>query len=609
MSTMDVRLPDGTVVRGVPANITRAELAQRLQKNGMAVPADWLAAERPKTPETKYDPAEGMSTVERAAAGAGKAMVDLARGVGQMIPIRRDGQWSTMVTREDVAEARKRDEPLMNTSAGKVGNIGGAVATMLPTAFIPGANTLAGAGAIGAVSGLLQPSTSTTETVTQTGAGGLLGPAALLAGRAIGSVAQGGRALLDPLTTKGQDRVAAQTLQSFATDPRAAASNLARAREIVPGSAPTMAQAARDPGLAQLERSLVAKPETGGLLSARFADQRAARLGAIQNVAGADDYYNAVKAGRATFAKQDYDAAIAAGFDMKALEKARPQLEKIMSRPSVEQAKRVAVSLARESDQTIDDFGSVRGLDYLVKALDNQISAAKSGGSSIGKEELRALTQTKSDLLGVIEKVAPSYKEARDNFAAMSRQVNAMDVARELQRAYEPALGRFGANTREMGQAYGRALNNATESVKRATGMDRPLADIMPTADIAALESVARDLASKTAAEEMGRSVGSNTAQNLASQNLMRRILGPMGMPETAGESTIAQTIASPLTGLYRLGGAEPKILERLSQAALDPADAARLLLMAQQPSRVGLLGMRSQPYLPVLPLGLLTSE
>lgn len=41
---MDVRLPDGTIIQGVPDNITKADLVGRLQKNGMAVPADWLDA-------------------------------------------------------------------------------------------------------------------------------------------------------------------------------------------------------------------------------------------------------------------------------------------------------------------------------------------------------------------------------------------------------------------------------------------------------------------------------------------------------------------------------------------------------------------------------------
>jgi len=51
---MDVRLPDGTLIQGVPDNMTRAELVTKLQGNGMAVPAEWLQASAPApapTPE------------------------------------------------------------------------------------------------------------------------------------------------------------------------------------------------------------------------------------------------------------------------------------------------------------------------------------------------------------------------------------------------------------------------------------------------------------------------------------------------------------------------------------------------------------------------------
>lgn len=108
------------------------------------------------------------------AAGAGKAVVDLGRGAGQ---------FAGLVSRQDVANSRAQDAPLMGTTAGKLGNFAGNVAATIPTAFIPGANTLAGAGVIGAVAGAFQPSTSTQETLTNIGAGGAVG----VAGQAIGS--------------------------------------------------------------------------------------------------------------------------------------------------------------------------------------------------------------------------------------------------------------------------------------------------------------------------------------------------------------------------------------------------------------------------------------
>lgn len=46
---MDVKLPDGTVIQGVPDGTTKADLVKKLQGNGMAVPSEWLA-EAPAKP-------------------------------------------------------------------------------------------------------------------------------------------------------------------------------------------------------------------------------------------------------------------------------------------------------------------------------------------------------------------------------------------------------------------------------------------------------------------------------------------------------------------------------------------------------------------------------
>ena len=41
---MDVRLPDGTIIKNVPDGTTKADLVAKLQGNGMAVPSEWLQA-------------------------------------------------------------------------------------------------------------------------------------------------------------------------------------------------------------------------------------------------------------------------------------------------------------------------------------------------------------------------------------------------------------------------------------------------------------------------------------------------------------------------------------------------------------------------------------
>lgn len=146
------------------------------------------------------DPTSGMSTLDKLTAGAGKAVVDIGRGAGQ---------WLGLVSRDDVAESRKTDAPLMKTGAGTVGNIAGNVAMLAPTALIPGANTYAGASAIGAVTGALQPSTSTAETAANIGLGGAGGAAGKAIADKAASVVTNARAQAAQAATQNAQRIGA----------------------------------------------------------------------------------------------------------------------------------------------------------------------------------------------------------------------------------------------------------------------------------------------------------------------------------------------------------------------------------------------------------------
>lgn len=108
-------------------------------------------------------------TASNLAAGAGKAFVDIGRGVSQLFG---------GMSEQEVDEAKKYDAPLMSTKAGVIGNIGGNIAAFAPTAFIPGANTYTGSALIGAAAGALQPTGTNDSRLSNVGwgvAGGLGG--------------------------------------------------------------------------------------------------------------------------------------------------------------------------------------------------------------------------------------------------------------------------------------------------------------------------------------------------------------------------------------------------------------------------------------------------
>jgi len=545
-----------------------------------------LAPQKPD--EFAFDPRRDLTGLERSLAGIGKAGTNLAMGIGQSLG---------MTDRADVAEMQKRDAPLMNTSEGFWGNAAGNAAALLPTAFIPGANTMAGAATIGGVTGFLAPSSSTSQTLKNMGFGAAAGPAGLALGRLGGALWQGGKALLQPMTQSGQNKIAADLLNASATSPADAIKQMSGATALVPGSQPTVAQVAKDPGLAQLERTLAANPEMAAALQARYAAQRAARGGSLQSLAGTDAYYQGIKEGRKIFGNEDYAKAIAQGVDAKMAQALGPQIENLMARPSIKQAQSVARRLAAEEGIELTEFGSVQGMDWLKKALDNQISKAAQPGSGIGKADLRALMQTKDDLMKTLEQIAPAYKVANDNYAKASKQVAGMDVARSLLDKYTAPSATYGNTAREQGAQFQRALSNATDSVKGVTKIDQPISAVLPTSDIAALEAVARDIARKQFAEEAGRAVGSPTAQNLISQNVLRRTLGPAGLPQSWAESTMLNTLLRPVEFAGKL--ATPRIQNRLAELLLDPNQAAAVMRMQQSLPITSRLAAESQRYLP----------
>lgn len=135
------------------------------------------------TPET--DPnwaANEMSAGGRFAAGAGKAIVDLGRGAGQM---------TGLVSGDDVQASRERDAALMDTGAGTAGNIAGSIAAFVPTMAIPGANTYTGAAALGGVFGALQPTTEDESRLKNTAVGGALGVAGQYGANKLAQVLKG----------------------------------------------------------------------------------------------------------------------------------------------------------------------------------------------------------------------------------------------------------------------------------------------------------------------------------------------------------------------------------------------------------------------------------
>lgn len=593
--------------------------------------------------------------VERFLAGAGKAFTDLGRGTGQIVGA---------VDQQGIAESKALDKPLMNTGAGFAGNVTGNVAALLPTAFIPGANTIPGAAAVGAASGLLAPQAEGNVAVgklVDAGVGSILGAGGVAAGRALNAGWNAGKGVIEPFTKGGQQNIVGRTLQRFATNPDAAATAANGFADAVPGYASTLAEATQDPGLATLQRAVM-NTDAAAQIGARDVANAGAVKSAVGAMAGDDvaraaavaarkqasqPLYNAVaKAAEPVNTKRTVgliDAVVEANPANKALVTPLQQireslfehypadrrgadtwryLNETINAKSLPQREWNVLAQARtvmdrvrkgaiepdEALQQLKGLGSKRGeiagaLDYaraqmkspdyvlmegpqqVKSAIDNVSTLLSDPANSTLKRQLTIIKKSLSNQLG---KAVPEYRQATRTFADMSAPINRMDVGSALYNKLAPALDDFAATPRLKAESFAGALRNGDETVRSATGMRRSLDQVMLPDEMQTLNNVGATLARRASAADLARPAGTNTAQNLSSQNLMRQIAGPLGLPQNFAEARVWPSLLRPVD--FVMKGQEPAINDVLGQAMLDPRFAAQLLQRAQRPQTAGLL-------------------
>lgn len=548
----------------------------------------------------RVDPTKDMSWGEKFAAGAGKAITDTGRGLGQMVGA---------VSREDVADSRALDASLMNTGAGMTGNVAGNIGmALMPGGVVAGAGKVASkvpqlaaaapalqaagstllapksipaALAVGAGQGLVQPSTSTSETVLNTGVGSAASafvPAAIRGGEVAKSFAE-------PFYEKGQAQILGRALRKSAgAQADDALRNLREASapftgpqqgtpktmmgEYVPGSLPTAGEAAQNPGIAALQRTASAlDPSVMNDLAARQAANNQARSTLLTDLSGADGRRMFMEEAREATANQMYGKARKVGVDMAALSpQAQANIADFQKRVPKEIMDR-ARELAKIKGIDLDNESSVQGMHWVKKALDSKIGVAKRTGDD---EMARAYMGLKEDLLKGMDEMSPLYQQARKTYAEMSKPINEMEVIDSIRTsATAPLTGKV------QPAAYARALSDRTaQNVTR-----------MPTATLEnsvgqqsrqSLDALKDDLARENFANTAGRGVGSDTVQKLAYANMLDK----SGLPTFIRDMGPAGVVGNVMGRAADLGykRANDEMSRKLARALLDPQDTASLM-------------------------------
>lgn len=542
----------------------------------------------PKKPA--FDPTEGMSTTEKVLAGIGKAFVDTGRGVGQLFGL---------VSDKDIEEARRLDAPLMATTAGKVGNFGGAVAQALPTALIPGANTLTGAALIGAGQGFIQPTVGDESRLSNAAIGGAAGAGGVAAGRALIGGARAAKALVEPFSQSGRNKIAGRVLERFADDPAAIAS--VRGGPTATGAMPTLAERTGDRGLAQLQDSLRSvDPQIANRISSRLADNNAARIDALRSLAGTSAQRDAAEATRTAATRDLYQQATNANYAVD------QELVNLLRRPAVAQAMKRAETLAANEGRpfafTTDPNAPFSGLGVTVQrtrqvtgqglqdlkmAMDEMLSDPTSGFAGKAGDTIRSL---RGKLVSWMEEANPAFKNARQSYAAASKPLNAMDAGEYIAQKATSNTSDLAGNPRMMANSLLGTLRDEQKLLRAATGRKelKSLDQVFSPEQLATLRAVASETDRAAAVASAGNGPGSATAQRMAAQNILRQLVGPTGLPESWAESALASTVVGKPLNLVYGGVAEPKIQQTLADALLDP-DKARAVLQAARQGQIRL--------------------
>lgn len=569
-------------------------------------------------PKPKTEPGMGAADVpwyENLAAGVGKSMYDAGRGIGQLVGA---------VSQEDIKKARQQDAALMDTTAGTIGDIGGTVGmALLPGGALKAAGavakspamsalggtllapkTIPSALAVGGGMGFIQTAESFGERATNTGIGAAATAVVPAASRAWSAA----KSAVEPFYESGQQQIMGRALNRAAGDqaPQARAA-LAGASELVPGSLPTAGQASGNAGIAALERASSAiDPTVTTAYAERMAQQNAARVNALRDMAGTDGQRALFSADRETAAQQLYDTAYKAGVDLrrdaatgqfltKAQQAARKgEITKLMQTPAMQEAADKAMNLMRNDPnlkgQVLNPAGSVQGLDYTRRALSDMI------GSAQGNEQ-RILINLRERLDTTLNTISPKYAEARTTFAEMSKPINQMDVAQHIaDRSIRPL-----DDVIKPGQFAG-LLNDQT--AKTATGFKGATLDkVMSPEQIGLLGAIKDDLARAEFAKNAGRGAGSDTVQKMAYSN----ILEGAGIPTWLQNLSVAQ-IGGNLAGragdaVY--GRANRDMATKLAQGLLNPSEAAQWMALAKQTQDPAIAGLLARGLL--TPLGVAT--
>lgn len=422
-----------------------------------------------------------------------------------------------------------------------------------------------------------------TEIVTS-----MVGPQ--VGGEFIGGVARGGVSAANKLQTYFNPKLA--NYLAAAEGKGADILNwLQNARELVPGSKPTTAQAlaAAPQGGAEFTQFASLQPRSVGNIpkeartayNVRRAEQEAAREEAVGRVGGTPKGKQVMEEVRDELSDPLYAAA-------------RSPNNPVDINPVVAEIDSLIAASPRER-QVVDKLKSIK--DNLTGITNGQeaVSALKDIKTILNAEKdsftIGAIKTVEDKLI----KAVPGMEDARAVFAQASEPINRMNIGTYLK---EALTGSLPAGTERAG-AYASALKNAPATIKKSTGMARfkTLEDAgVPKPDIDTLNAVADDLNRSLAAEKLQAAGGGAIPKD--PEKYQFEMLSRTATFINKVVATVTDYVGRKKAIQIALEMLDPKVAAKvLEQAmAMEKAQAARSAAAARIAPTIGTAGAMSVP-------------
>jgi hypothetical protein len=527
---MDVELPDGTVIEGVPEGTTKSQLMAKLLASGYDV-----SKLMPAQPGV-FGAVEEFFTKPVAPAPAN---------------VQEQGYDPLAAYAERVAGNLPQD--VMNVAQGFTPESLGALGSALYNRPLETASNIGSAALQGAGRFLSSPLETFAEAPVSTALGlqaaGLaqgVGRAALAPGRAVAAQAYPiarrafspqNRMLADVFTPEAQ--AALQEATPGMTVPQALADvNAPRAQAVVRQAQALVPEETRAAQLAQ-EQS---------------------RMERLTRMAGTPQDLEQAIAQRGGAATTNYQTAFQS--------EPPPISPELLSRPSMQVAVKEATNIAAERGAAATPMEALHNVKL---ALDQIVS--KPGDYGLGGAQKAAIQKTRQQFIDELS-MNPDYARARAEFAAQSVPINQMQVAQELLKA---AVEPVSEGATRAG-VFARAVEEAPKTIKRATGEQyfKKLEDVLPADQVELVNEIRDEFRRTKLADEQAR-LGASAApevEELASS----RISSAMNIPFLNRTWTIANTIIK-----RSLGKIDEKLATEIGMMMQDPAELNRAIAKARR--------------------------